>query len=85
MRRRRTYKLKRGHRKIRKGGNNNSKKNTNITMRPTVKHPNDLPPFGPPGIVTTQKRRKFLKPSSYLPTSDYSFFSANKNKNLGFK
>jgi hypothetical protein len=83
MRRRYTRRFKKPN--TRKGGINTSRKNNNnTTPRPTVKHPNSLPKFGPPGVQNMRKRLQFLKPEISINTPRYSFFQATK-KNLGFK
>lgn len=84
---RRTYKI---NRKTKKGGmnkeNNKTKSNNktknnkrnNITLRPTISHPNNLQRLGPPGVKEMRKRLEFLRPTTSLSTSNNSFFTNAK-------
>jgi|688.fasta_scaffold331140_2 hypothetical protein len=70
--------------KTRRGGMNN-KPTPNInknTPRPTIKHPNTLPLYGPPERNKTRKILKFLEPETSLTTAENSFFT---NVHNGFK
>lgn len=85
---RRTYKI---NRKTKRGGmnsdnnktkNNNKNKRHNITLRPTITHPNNLQKLGPPGVREMRERLKFLRQSASLSPSSNSFF---KNTKPGFR